>query len=436
MRSAIRYMFRNTEHNYVDNPTRLARRLDGGDAVAVGLAAMLPGIFVALGPAVGAAGWLAPAALLIAAGVAYCNARSCAQLAVRHPASGGAYMYGRAELGPMWGFVAGVAFLIGKTAAAAALATLIGAELAPGAARPAALLGVGVLVGVNLFGIRGTAVASRVGALAALASLCVAALAGVAGRSAAPAASGDPVVVSIPSLLGGAGLLFFAFGGYARIATLGEEVRDPSRTIPRAIPLALAVAVAVYLLFMSVALAVLGPDRLAASAMPHAELTAGTGELVAGVVRGAAVVAATGVVLSLLVGLSRTVFAMAATGDLPRPLAVVHPGRLVPARADLAVGLVVAALAISGSATTLVRLASFSTLVYYGIANLAALALPRDSARCPSLLPVGGLTGCAVLALSLPGRDSALTAAVLIAAAVGHRLMRRPSKAPTQKGSI
>src|SRR5262249_48949285 len=137
--------------------------------------------------------------------------------------------------------------------------------------------------------------------------------------------------------------LFFAFAGYARIATLGEEVIDPRRTIPRAIPIALAFVLVAYTLVAITAIAGAGADRIATSEQPlgAALEAAGAGQL-APVVRAGAAIASAGVLLSLIVGISRTSFAMASNGDLPRALAVVHPRYRVPHRAALVVGAIVA----------------------------------------------------------------------------------------------
>ena len=129
-----------------DPPTRLARRLTLGDAVVVGLGAMIgAGVFAAIGPAADAAGGGLLLGLGIAAIVAYCNATSSARLAAVYPASGGTYVYGRARLGPFWGFLAGWGFVVGKTASCAAMALTFGAYAAPAWQRPIAVAAVGGL---------------------------------------------------------------------------------------------------------------------------------------------------------------------------------------------------------------------------------------------------------------------------------------------------
>lgn len=147
-------------------------------------------------------------------------------------------------------------------------------------------------------------------------------------------------------VLQAAGLLCFAFAGYARIATLGEEVRDPERTIPRAIPLALGIALVVYACVALSVLSVLGADRLGGSAAPVADAVRAAGvDWMVPVVRVGAAVAALGSLLALILGVSRTTLAVARDGHLPRTLAAVHPRFGVPHHAEPVVGLVVAVVA-------------------------------------------------------------------------------------------
>ncbi|MGC5019951.1 APC family permease [Micromonospora sp. DT47] len=385
---------------------QLARRLGVPDALVIGLGSMLgAGVFVVFAPAAAAAGGAGLLAALALAGfIAFCNATSSARLAARYPESGGTYVYGRKRLGPFAGFLAGWGFVVGKTASCAAMALTIGAYLWPGQARPVAVAAVLAVTAVNLGGIARTAAATRVLVVAVLAVLALVAVTGVAAgdvqldRLGAGGGSARGVLTA-------AGLLFFAFAGYARIATLGEEVRDPERTIPRAVPLALGVVLAVYLVLAVVAVGVLGADRLAASAAPLADVVTAAGlPGLAWVVRAGATVAVTGVLLSLLAGVGRTLLAMARRRDVPGALAAVHPVRQVPHRAELAVAAVVVVVVALGDVRGAIGFSSCTVLVYYAITNAAALTLGRDPARkLPvQLLAALGLVGCLLLAVNLP----------------------------------
>ncbi|SCE81603.1 amino acid/polyamine/organocation transporter, APC superfamily [Micromonospora haikouensis] len=389
---------------------RLARRLGVPDAVVIGLGSMLgAGVFVVFAPAAASAGGAGLLVALALAGfVAFCNATSSARLAARYPESGGTYVYGRERLGPFAGFVAGWGFVVGKTASCAAMALTIGAYLWPGRARFVAVAAVAAVTAVNLRGIGKTATATKALVGVVLAVLALVAGAGLlgggfdAGRIAGPGASSSP---GTHGVLAAAGLLFFAFAGYARIATLGEEVRDPERTIPRAVPLALGVVLAIYLVLAVVALGVLGAGRLAASAAPLADVVTAAGlPGLAWVVRAGATVAVTGVLLSLVAGVGRTLLAMARRRDVPHGLAAVHPVRRVPHRAELAVAAVVTVVVLVGDVRGAIGFSSCTVLVYYAITNASALTLGRDPGRrLPvRLLAVLGLVGCVALAVSLP----------------------------------
>ncbi|GAB2826214.1 APC family permease [Streptomyces daliensis] len=398
----------------------LKRRLGVFDAVVIGLGSMIgAGVFAALGPAAGAAGSGLLAGLALAALVAYCNATSSARLAARYPASGGTYVYGRERLGEFWGYLAGWAFVVGKTASCAAMALTVGTYVWPGQAHAVAVAAVVALTVLDCTGVQKSAWATRAivaVVLAVLAAVVTACLSGDAPRAERLAVGADATPGGV---LRAAGLLFFAFAGYARIATLGEEVRDPARTIPRAIPLTLGITLCVYAAVAAAALAVLGSGGLADAGAPLAEAVraAGTPGL-APAVRAGAALAALGSLLALILGVSRTTLAMARDRHLPGSLAAVHPRSGVPHRAAMAVGAVVAVLAASVDLRGAIGFSSFGVLAYYAIANASAWTLAREEGRPPRLVPLTGLAGCAALAFALPLSSVVSGAAVLAAGAV------------------
>ncbi|WP_406737973.1 APC family permease [Streptomyces sp. NBC_00853] len=390
----------------------LKRTLGVSDAVVVGLGAMVgAGIFAALAPAARAAGGALLAALGVAGLVAYCNAHSSARLAARYPASGGTYVYGRERLGPFWGYLAGWGFVIGKTASCAAMALTVGAYLWPGRQHAVAVAAVVALTAASYGGVQKSARIARLivaVVLAVLAGVVVVCLSSGAADPGRPGGPGGGVF----GVLQGAGLLFFAFAGYARITTLGEEVRDPGRTIPRAVPIALGIALLVYAAVAVAALSVLGAEGLAQSSAPLADAVRAAGRPgLAPVVRVGAALAALGSLLALVLGVSRTVLAMARDGHLPRALAAVHPRHQVPHHAELAVGAVVAVLAATADLRGAIGFSSFGVLAYYAIANVSAWTL--DSAVKGRAVAVVGLSGCVVLACALPLASALWGAAVL-----------------------
>ncbi|MGH1563318.1 APC family permease [Mumia sp. DW29H23] len=403
----------------------LDRRLGVRDAVGIGLAAMVgAGIFAALSPAAEAAGEALLVSLALAAAVAYANATSSARLAMRYPESGGTYVYGRERLGPFWGYLAGWGFVVGKTASCAAMALTVGAYAWPEHARPVAVAVVLAVTVVDALGVQRSSAVAQVVVAVVLLVLAVVVAVCLAGEAADPGAPGYEGA-TVSGVLQGAGLLFFAFAGYARIATLGEEVRDPVRTLGRAVPLALGVAVVTYAAVAYAALAVLGAEGLAAATDPLAAAVeaAGAPALVP-VVRVTACVAAAGSLLALVLGISRTVLAMSRDGHLPRTLSAVHPRARVPHHATVAVGAVVAVLAATTDLRGAIGFSSFGVLVYYAIANASALTLGRDERRPPRLLAGFGLAGCLALAFALP-LVSVLTGAAVLAVGAAVYLVRR-----------
>jgi basic amino acid/polyamine antiporter, APA family len=386
-----------------DQPS-LARRLTTRDAVVIGLGSMIgAGVFAAFGPAAEAAGAGLLVGLAIAAVVAYANATSSAQLAAHHPMSGGTYVYGRERLGPFWGDLAGWGFVTGKIASCAAMALTFGAYAWPTLTRPIAVAAVVAVTAVNLAGVTKTAAVTRVIVAAVLASLAAVVVASLGGGEADLGNLAGLTDAGPLAILQSAGLLFFAFAGYARIATLGEEVKEPERTIPRAIPVALGITLVVYALVAVSALLAAGPDRLAGSPAPLAEAITGGGlEVLLPAVRIGATIASFGVLLSLTVGVSRTSLAMARDGLLPRPLARVHPTRRVPHVAEPAVAAVVIALVLVTDLRGAIGFSSFNVLVYYAIANAAAWVLPPAERRWPRWLAGVGVAGCLLLAFTLP----------------------------------
>jgi APA family basic amino acid/polyamine antiporter len=385
-------------------PTRLSRRLGTFDAVALGLGSMIgAGVFAALGPAARAAGNGLIVGLAIAAFVAYCNATSSAQLAALHPESGGTYAYGRKRLGNFWGFLAGWGFVVGKLASCAAMAMTFGSYAAPSLARPLAVGAVIVLTGVNYFGVQKTAALTKGIVAVVLTALSVVVLSVWLGGATAPDRLWPLSGTSAYGILQSAGFLFFAFAGYARIATLGEEVIEPKRTIPRAIPIALGITLVVYATIAVSALAGAGAAALAASSAPLATaVEAGSLAWLSPAVRVGATVASLGVLLSLIVGVSRTAFAMAANRDLPVFLSAVHPRYRVPHRAELVVGAIVACVAAIADIRAAIGFSSFAVLIYYAVTNAAAWTLARDERRWPRALAAVGLLGCLALAITLP----------------------------------
>jgi APA family basic amino acid/polyamine antiporter len=401
-------------------PPGLRRRLGTTDAVTIGLGSMLgAGIFVALAPAAAAAGSALLLGLAIAAVVAYCNATSSARLAVLYPQSGGTYVYGRERLGPFWGYLAGWSFVVGKTASCAAMALTVGVYAWPEYSHAVAVAAVVALTAVNTVGVQKSAWLTRIIVAVVLAVLAavVVVIVGSGDADVSRLAWHDASALGV---LQAAGLSFFAFAGYARIATLGEEVRDPTTTIPRAIRIALGLVLLVYAAVAVAVLAQLGSTAMASATAALADAVTSAGHPGwTPVVRAGATVAALGSLLALILGVSRTVLAMARDRRLPPALAAVHQRFGTPYRAELAVGAVVAVLAALVDLRGAIGFSSFAVLVYYAIANVSALTLRGK------VIPTAGLIGCVLLAFSLPLASVLTGLAVVTLGALAYAMRRQ-----------
>ncbi|MDT5054429.1 MAG: basic amino acid/polyamine antiporter, family [Mycobacterium sp.] len=390
------------------------------------------GIFVALAPAAAAAGSGLLIGLAVAAVVAFCNATSSARLAALYPQSGGTYVYGRERLGEFWGYTAGWSFVVGKTASCAAMALTVGYYVWPGWAHAVAVAAVVALTAVNYAGIQKSAMLTRIIValvLAVLAAVVVVVL-GFGDMDGSRLALGNDV--SVRGVLQAAGLLFFAFAGYARIATLGEEVRDPARTIPRAIPIALGIALLVYAVVAVTVVGELGGAALASATAPLADAVRAAGlPGLEPVVRVGAAVAALGSLLALILGVSRTTLAMARDRHLPHALAAVHPRFKSPHRAEVVVGVVVAVVAALVDVRGAIGFSSFAVLVYYAIANASAWTLEPEGRRRQTLrhksISLLGLVGCLVLAFLLP-ISSVLVGAAVVAIGAAAYVVSAPGR--------
>ncbi len=387
------------------------------------------GVFSAFGPAAAAAGSGLLVGLLVAAVVAWCNATASAQLAAQYPSSGGTYVYGRERLGPWWGFVAGWGFVVGKTASCAAMALTVATYAVGGDARATRFLAIAAVVGLTVVTLRGITKTAR------LAAVLVVLTVGGLGITLVTVGIGNRTwhspfesmaTASAYGILQSAGLLFFAFAGYARIATLGEEVRDPATTIPKAIPRALGIVVVLYAVVAVSLLAVLGPAGVAAFGPAAARgRRPGRRELgrCGGPGRGGA-------------GQSRCPARAGDgsqpddVGDGPRtgPPRRARPRRRAPGRAaqaaQVAVCAVVILLVVVFDVRAVIGFSSFGVLVYYAVANAAALTQDAAHRRWPRGLQVLGMVGCLLLVATLPVAAVVTGVCVLAVGVLGRLVLR------------
>ncbi len=425
----------------VTAPPALRRELGLFGATFMGLGAMVgTGVFVSIGIGAGIAGPAVVLCIAIAAIVAACNALSSAQLAASLPVSGGTYEYGHAYLAPWLGFTAGWMFLCAKSASAATAAlgfsgyllSALGIEgwFVPVAFATAAGMTVLVAAGIRRSNQANTViVAITLLALLAFIAGGLVHIGNTGGQSWQPFVRPAEGQSDLTALLQCTALMFVAFTGYARIATMGEEVREPQRTIPRAIIATVAVSAILYVAVSATGIAAVGPEFLAAAVRTAAaplEAAAETFGLpgIAWLVSIGAMTAMLGVLLNLLLGLSRVVLAMARRRDLPETLAAISAAGS-PVAAVVASGVIVTALTLTGDVRLTWSFSAFTVLVYYAITNLAALRLPREKRLYPSVIAWIGLLSCVLLAFWVDLLVLAAGTALIAAGLVWHLVARR-----------
>lgn len=385
-------------------------------AIMMGLGSMLgTGVFVSLGIAAGIAGPAVLLAVALAALVAICNGLSSAQLAASHPVSGGTYEYGYRYLTPRLGFLAGWTFLLAKSASAATAAlgcagyALLLAGGSPAWLVPVALLAVAGLTLLSLSGLQRSSRANSLIVSLTLLSLGCFVLAGLPQLQPAhfvpffATAAGAPL--SLPALLQATALLFVAYTGYGRIATLGEEVREPRRTIPRAIVVTMLVTMGLYLAVAAVGIGSVGAAGLSGAVGPGlqpAPLALAARSFAwpyaAQILSLGAITAMLGVLLNLILGLSRVLLAMGRRRDMPARLARLNQDQTAPSAAVVLVGALIAGLVLLGNVKTTWSFSAFTVLVYYALTNLAALRLPPEQRLYPRWVAALGLGACLLLA--------------------------------------
>jgi len=421
-------------------PAALERIIGVPGAVLMGLGSILgTGIFVSIGIAAGVAGPSVILAVPLAAVVATFNGLSSAQLAASHPVSGGTYEYGYRYLNPALGFTAGWMFLCAKSASAATAAlgfagyVLAAADASSTDYRVAlALVAIAVLTAIVAGGIHRSHRANTIIVALTITSLVAFIVVGLPSAFAGMSTNLANVfaVSGTGSFLHATALMFVAYTGYGRIATLGEEVREPHRSIPRAIVLTLLATAVLYATVAFVAVASAGAGGLADATRQDAaplEVIARTFEIpaVAWLVAAGAITAMLGVLLNLLLGLSRVVLAMARRRDMPTLFARIDPRHSSPRVAVVLVGAFIATLAVVGSVKTTWSFSAFTVLVYYALTNLAALRLPAQARLYPRWTSVAGLVSCLGLAFWVEPRIWATGIALIVVGLGWHWLSRR-----------
>ena len=396
------------------------------------------GVFVSIGMATEIAGPGVILAVTVAALVAVCNGLNSAQLAANHPVSGGTYEYGYKYLNPWLGFTAGWMFLVAKTASAATAALGFAGYFlsAMGIADRTyliltALIALAALTLVVLTGIRRSNIANTAIVSVTLLSLAVFVVVGLPQVSwEMPALQNDS---SIGSILHATALMFVAYTGYGRIATMSEEVREPKQTIPKAIIFTLVLTMLLYMAVAIVFVGVGGVDKLSIQTAGNAaplEVIARSFQIpgVSQLLAVGAITAMLGVLLNLILGLSRVWLAMGRRLDMPKVLARLNPSGTTPYVAVVVVEISIALLILVGDVKTTWSFSAFSVLIYYAITNLASLQLASAERLYPQWLAWVGLGSCLFLAFWVERQIWLTGLALIIAGLIWRAIVRLPAR--------
>lgn len=384
----------------------LLRLLTLKDAVAVGLGAIIgAGIFVVTGIAAGVSGPAFIIGLMIAGIIATFNALSSAQLAAIYPHSGGTYEYGYILINPTFGFSAGWMFLLSKLSAAGVVAIGFGSyfyQLVPIASPITfSVSAVILLTAANFFGIKKAGILNLTIVAITLLSLLYLVFSGIPEVNSENFKPFAPF--GIVGIAEAAALLFFAFTGYARIATLAEEVTEPKKTIPKAIIITTITAIFLYAAVSIVAIGVIGTESMANSKSPlQLVANALSAPAISTIITIGASTAMLGVLLSQILGVSRVMLAMGRRHDLPPFFKTIHNQYRVPHIGIIITGAIILLLTVIGTFEFIVRSATFTILLYYSITNIAALKQPQSDRMYARIIPVLGLIGCLIMSVSLP----------------------------------
>jgi APA family basic amino acid/polyamine antiporter len=420
----------------------LKRELGVFSATMMGMGSILgTGVFVSIGIAAGVAGPSVILAIAAAALVATFNGLSSAQLAANHAVSGGTYEYGYRYLKPWLGFTAGWTFLLAKTASAATAAlgfagyllNLLGLD-ASNLLVPLGLAAVIVLTVVVLSGLSRSNRTNIVIVSMTIAALVLFVIAGLPSLLDAGLENLSPFFNTddgpIANLLQATALMFVAYTGYGRIATMGEEVRDPRRVIPKAIIAAMILTMVLYMSVAIVGVGAAGADVLSgASTSEAAPLEIAARQfgfpLVPEIVAIGAITAMLGVLLNLILGLSRMLLAMGRRRDMPSATARINQNTSTPYVAVGVIGVAIASLVLIGNVKTTWSFSAFTVLIYYAITNLAALRLSDEERLYPKWLAVAGLIACLFLAFWVEVQIWLIGLGLIAAGLLWHSIFQR-----------
>ena len=368
------------------------------DAFNIGIGAIIgAGIFVVTGIGAALAGPALLLSLLISAGIAAFTALSFAELSMLIPKEGGGYEFAHELISPFAGFMTGWIWLLSNVVVGAVVSLGFAHYFAlffPIPIQITAVVACVIIITINYLGAKDLEIVNNALVVFKIFILACFIVFGITALNLEHITSPFLPNGGI-GVLQGAAFMFFAFAGFARITIIAEEVKDPKKTIPRAILLALAVSTIIYLLVSYTAIGLVGYQGLANSGSPLAEAAREEGNTMVLLVSLGALAATFSVLLTTLLGTSRVSYAMARNKDLPRIFNTLHPTRNIPYISILFFGIIMTLFAAFTDLTSAVAITNFASLFYYAIANYAALKI--DNPRYPRIIPIIGLLTCMLL---------------------------------------
>lgn len=395
------------------------------DATAIGIGAIIgAGIFVVTGIAAGLAGPALLLSLLIGACISAFTALSFAELAAFIPKEGGGYEFAHELISPFAGFIAGWLWLLSNVVVGVVVSIGFASYLALFIPLPVHVVAPLACLAVMLVNYLGARESSLVNNVLVTVKLIILAFFIISGIGSVRQENFFPFMPNgAAGVMQGTALIFFAYTGLARITIIAEEVKEPGKTIPRAIILSLLVSTAVYLLVSFTAVGLAGYRELADSGSPLASAALFESKNAAVLITAGALVATLSVLLTTLLGLSRISFAMARNNDLPGFFVKLHPERAVPYNAVLVFGLAMAAFAAFTDLLRAAAITNFASLLYYAIVNYSALKLEKPA--YPRIIPVLGLVTCIMLLFFLAREAWVIGGTVLLAGMLYYHFRRR-----------
>ncbi len=380
-------------------PRKLKRSIGLWSAVAINVGAIIGGgIFVVTGIVAGYAGSALIVSMIIAGVIAFLTALSFARLTAWQPVEGSVYEFGRQLVSPYAGFLAGWMWIVSNTFTGAAVS--LGFAYYLNSAFPslptnyvAAAMCL-AFTALNLLGAKESASFNNI--LVGI-KLVVLAFFVVFGVFHVNSGNFTPFVPLSSGVLYGTFFIFFAYGGFARVAVVAEEVKDAKRNVPRAMLLSLGISMVIYILVGLIAVGLVGSAGLAGSPSPLGTAIGITGNsLAVQIIAVGGLVATASVLLTSILGVSRMAYSMSRRNDLPSALSRLHSRFYTPYYAILVSGVLMAVLVLFVDFKPVVAISTFALLFYYSITNLAAFKL-KNGVWQHKILPLLGLATCLLL---------------------------------------